>query len=402
VAKVQNWVIRNKKLMPLLVLAVFVIAGSVWYAASKAATPFVAAEPENGTISAPAAKVTDSGASGGSAVAFKAESGGGGGGGGSCPAAKYTITSTDVSNKKNSGYPAGTQLYVPGSPDPWGGCFPNAANTGIPAGTTLTAYSGSCTITTANTVIDGKTINCDMSIRASNVTIKNSKITAGNLNVDSGSLTMQDVEVNLGNNPIDEGVKGSNLTILRANMYGGKRQIWCSHCTVQDSYLHDQLSDPSGVTHESSVRVDQYTTLIHNTVLCNAPNFPPDAGCSADQTGYPDFQPVHDNTMDKNFYSATTGGYCAYGGWNNGKPYNNDASNATNIHFTNNVFQRGTSPNDKTSIATTDKRRYTCGFYGVTSSFKSGRAGFQFTGNMWDDGLLFSNDSTYPYGGFTE
>ena len=74
--------------------------------------------------------VTDTSASGGSPVKFAAA--------GACPGAKRTVTAGEVSANTNSGYPAGTQTYVPGSPDPWGGCFPAAGNTGIPAGTTLT------------------------------------------------------------------------------------------------------------------------------------------------------------------------------------------------------------------------------------------------------------------------
>ena len=153
-------------------------------------------------------------------------------------------------------------------------------------------------------------------------------------------------------------------------MYGGKRQVWCnSNCTLQDSFLHDQLSDPSGVTHESAVRVEQNTTLRHNTLLCNAPNFPPDAGCSANQTGYPDFATIHDNTMDRNLYMATTGGYCSYGGASNGKPYLQRSAKCDQHTFTDNVFQRGTQANDRTTVPLTDKRRYTCGFYGVTTAF---------------------------------
>jgi hypothetical protein len=361
-----------------------------------ALSSYVSNEAESGTKSGNIAQVSDSTASGSSAVKF------GNSGTGSCPASKRVITASDVTNNLNSGYPAGTQVYVPDGPDPWGGCFPGPGTTGVPSGTTLTNYGGSCNITTAGTVIDSKNITCSLTINAANVTIKNSKITASDIAVNSGSLTFTDNEVDFGNNINGEGLKGDSITILRANMYGGKRQVWCTNCTLEDSYLHDQLSDPTGVTHESAARVEQYTTFRHNTLNCNAPDYPPDAGCSANQTGYPDFSPIHDNTLDKNLYMATSGGYCSYGGWNPGKPYNDDSLNATNVHSTNNVFQRGTKPNDRTTIALSDKRRYTCGYYGVTSSFNSAKTGFIFSGNMWDDGLLFSNDSTYPYGGFYE
>jgi len=353
-------------------------------------------EAESGTESTNAVQVADTSASNGSAVKFQAAQAQTG----ACPTDKRTVTASEVTNRLNSGYSAGTQLFVPGAPDPWGGCFPNAGNTGVPSGTTLTAYSGPCSISTSNTVVDGKNINCDLTITGANVTIRNSKIVAGNINVDSGSLALTDVEINFGNDINTEGLKGSNITVTRANMYAGKRQIWCNDCTLQDSFLHDQLSDPSGITHESAARIDQGSTYIHNTLLCNAPNIDPDAGCSANQTGYPDFAPVKNIRLEKNLYMATTGGYCSYGGATAGKPYSGDATNATNVKSIDNVFQRGNAPNDKTTIALTDKRRYTCGFYGVTTAYNSSKTGFQFTGNRWDDGLLFANDTAYAYGSF--
>lgn len=372
-------------------LAVSVLAVSVVYAATNS---YVSTEAEAATRSGGAATLADASASGGSAVQF------GTGSGGACPTTKRTITATDVSQVKNSGYPAGTQVYIPGSPDPWGGCFPSAANTGIPAGTTLTNYTGPCTITTPNTTITARTINCSLSIRAANVVIEHSKITGGNIAIDSAGsgFILRDSEVDFGDNSDDEGLKGSNWTVQRANLYGGKRQIWCLNtCLLEDSYLHDQLMDPTGQTHESAARVEQNTTLRHNTLWCNAVEVPPNAGCSANQTGYPDFAPIHGNTMERNLYMATTGGTCSYGGSTNGKPYTNHAQNGHNIRLLHNVFQRGTSPNDR-NYALTDKRRYTCGTYGVLRDFDNTKPGFQATGNMWDDGQLFANDSTYPYG----
>ncbi len=383
-----------KRRLPLLILVlVFALVGSYVLGRSRAATPAAIFEAEAGTFNGNVNTVIDASASGGQSVQFMPASASG-----SCPQSRRIVSNADVSASLNSGYPAGTQVYVPGGPDPWGGCFPNAGNTGIPTGTNLTNYTGSCNITTANTVIDAKSINCDLSIQANNVTIKNSKITASNIGVNGGSLLLIDSEVDFGNNINGEGLKGTNFIVRRANMYGGKRQVWCDNCTVEDSYLHDQLSDPTGVTHESSLRVESFAVMRHNTLWCNAPDFPPDAGCSANQTGYPDFSPIHDNTFDKNLYMATTGGTCSYGGDNPGKPYNNNPLNATNIRSTNNIFQRGTRMNDRNSIPASDKRRYTCGGYGVVDSYNSAKAGFVFKGNMWDDGLLFKDDTTYPYG----
>src|ERR671917_580631 len=55
--------------------------------------------------------------------------------------------------------------------------FPDANCTGVPSGVTLTAYTGSCTVTADGAVIDAKTVNCaPLSIRAKNVVIRNSRV----------------------------------------------------------------------------------------------------------------------------------------------------------------------------------------------------------------------------------
>ena len=65
---------------------------------------------------------------------------------------------------------------TPGGPDGQGGCFPGPENTGVPAGTNLTPYTGPCTITTPSTIIDSKIVNCDLEIKATGVIIRKSEI----------------------------------------------------------------------------------------------------------------------------------------------------------------------------------------------------------------------------------
>jgi len=121
------------------------LVGVTLLVASRAATPTAAVEAEAGTINGgTASQVADSSASGNSAVRFAAGSGSG------------DVCAT---------YPA-----LPGSQ-------PNSSNSGVPAGTNLTAYTGSLTISTPGTVIDSKIINGDLKITADNVTVQNSRIT---------------------------------------------------------------------------------------------------------------------------------------------------------------------------------------------------------------------------------
>ena len=89
---------------------------------------------------------------------------------------------------------------APVAPAPTG--KPNAANTGVPSGTSLTRYTGPLNITTDGTVIDGKEVYGDLKIQASNVVIRNSylhcgsTIPAGNSGcVDANSGNVQDLLV---------------------------------------------------------------------------------------------------------------------------------------------------------------------------------------------------------------
>ena len=99
--------------------------------------------------------------------------------------------------------------HVPGGPDGMGGCWPGPNNTGFPIGTTLTAYTGPCSITVANTVIDGKVVNCSLDIRASGVRITNSKVT-GSLTTTGGSATVENTEIVVGS-PFRRGIIGCEL-----------------------------------------------------------------------------------------------------------------------------------------------------------------------------------------------
>jgi Bacterial TSP3 repeat len=292
-------------------------------------------------------------------------------------------------NKTSSPQPAtcSTAPNTAGGPDPWGGCFPGPANTGVPSGTALTPYTGPCTITTANTLINAKTVNCDLTIHAANVVITRSAIN-GSVWIDDEnspySFTVTDSDIN-GGGPSGEGNGKSHFTILRSDIHGGYRGVWCEYdCTVADSYIHDQARDPNGQQHESALRMGSDSdpahgqVIEHNTLLCNAPDVAPDAGCSADLTGYGDFAPIRNNTVTRNLMLATTGGTCAYGGSSGddgSKPYGAQAAN--NV-FTENIFQHRNSWESSGH----------CGYWFAIADFDSRRPGNRWVGNRWDTGGL--------------
>jgi hypothetical protein len=365
-------------------LAVFAVIfagiGGYFVFSSFAAGPLAAIEAENGTLVAPASIVSDSAASGGKAVQF------GGAASASC---------------------AVTTANVPDGRDPWGGCFPGPSNTGVPSGTVLSTYTGSCTITVANTIIDSKTINCSpLGIAAANVQIKNSKLN-GYPWIDNFpnpySFSVTDSEID-GGSGFNEGTGKSNFVLTRVKIHGAHRGAWCEYnCTVQDSYIYGQAvgvlncSTAGCAWHESAVRQGSNSDptkgqkFLHNTLWCDAPNVdandpnsPTDtSGCSADMTGYGDFAPMQNNTVDKNLFMATPGGTCAYGGSsgdNGSKPYGNQAMNQV---FTNNIFQHGPAGDHGTR---------NCGYYFPISDFSSTRPGAVWTNNKWDDGTALPPD----------
>jgi hypothetical protein len=131
----------------------------------------------------------------------------------------------------------------------------------------------------------------------------------------------------------------------------------------------DQYTDNTGVNHESGIRINTNSHLIHNTIGCTAPNVAPDAGCSAAITGYPDFDPVTGNVVDGNLILADSGGYCSYGGSTAGKPFSGQTSN---IQFTNNIYQKGESGQ--------------CGYWGAITSFDTRAPGNVWSNNLYDDG----------------
>jgi hypothetical protein len=165
----------------------------------------------------------------------------------------------------------------PDGEDPWGGCFPGASNTGVPSGTTLTAYAGPSTPAT-NAVIDSKNITTCLTISNANVTITNSHIEADCSWVVDAVLTnpstadwllIQNSEI-VCVSESQGGVGEHNFIIDRVEISGG-----CANNVdgdedfiVQDSYLHglpveDEIHHGDGI---QSCCVDN-TVINHTTSI---------------------------------------------------------------------------------------------------------------------------------------
>lgn len=257
--------------------------------------------------------------------------------------------------------------------------WPGPTTTGVPPGTTLTPYAGACLITTAGTVIDGKTVDCDLEIHAANVVIENSKVNglvfldADLPGADQWSFTLQDSEVNGG--PVQRAVvSDGNMTVLRSNIYGGETAVHCSEnavsCVVRDSWLHGQYLPDDQPWHLGGFQSNGGTgiEIRHNSIVCDHAANSIGEGCTGDLNLIPDFAVVSNATIDDNRFGANLdASFCTYGGDKSTSPY----PKADHVAYTNNVFARGTNQ--------------LCGTYGPVAGFDVNGTGNQWVNNTWED-----------------
>jgi len=246
------------------------------------------------------------------------------------PTPEPTPTPTPTSDSTPTATPTPTPTEptptpTESTPTPTG--WPNETNTGVPGGTVLTDYTGPCTITTANTVIDSKTINCvEFQIATTGVVVKNSKIN-GVVRVgtqdDYEPTTISDPE---GDDPIRITILDSEIDATAA-AGRGFRPIQSSHYIVRRSYLHGagsgaECHNACTITnsyvhgfgeHASGMRILRNGTLRNNTIWCEPnPNsdddndgvIDVDGGCSGDLTMYEEFGVPHNNLVEGNYFPA--------------------------------------------------------------------------------------------------
>jgi hypothetical protein len=161
--------------------------------------------------------------------------------------------------------------------------FPNASNTGVPAGTNLTA--GPSTISTPGAVVEGKTMGC-VRVTAPGVVIRKSKIScAGDYAVYvkdgdySGTpLLIEDSEIDC-QTTNGTGVGEANVTVRRVEITRCENGADINqNFVVEDSFIHD-LASVGSDPHEDGIQlawgrvengriVDgaQDVTIRHNTI----------------------------------------------------------------------------------------------------------------------------------------
>ena len=249
-----------------------------------------------------------------------------------------------------------------------GTVMPDATNTGVPAGTKLTVHNGNLVITQPGTVIDGLDIRGFVSVKAKDVTIRNSIVRGvpttkaqGLVTSEStGSLTIEDSELfNATPNWFVDGLRGQNITAKRLNIHDviDTMHIYGNNVTLESSWLHDTLhydNDPSHSdgTHDDNIQIVKGDNLkfVGNRVegAYNA------AMMFTQGSGI-----VSNVTVDKNFFG---GGSCTINIAESGKGAINGLS------FTNNTFAK-------------DSRKGCAAISPATTTAKS-----VFTNNLYTDG----------------
>ena len=259
--------------------------------------------------------------------------------------------------------------------DPDKSAWPGSDNTGVPAGTQLTPYTGPCMITEADTKIDAQEVACDLVIRAPGAHITRSSTRRIEIGDPPASVVVEDTSIDAGA-WVGGAVAFGSMTLRRVDVRGGQHSVQCSEkCVVEDSWLHAQSLPPDEPRHLNAFISNGGNDMVirHNVLSCDRKVNAVDGGCTADLSLFGDFGPVTDVTVEDNLFQASRGGYCGSFGYNPGKEF---GEAATGIVVLGNVFERG--PSGK------------CGVYGAVTSFWPDGKGNRWADNTWDDGSSLS------------
>jgi len=148
--------------------------------------------------------------------------------------------------------------------------WPDATNTGVPAGTTLTK-SGQLVINTAGAVISGLDISGGVIINAPNVTLENCKISSSGfyvVQINALGATVQNCTIDgLGGG--GEGISGAG-TFIANNITGcvDGINVCADNTVIENNYIHG-MSGPSSA-HFDTIQADgNFSNILiqHNTLV---------------------------------------------------------------------------------------------------------------------------------------
>jgi hypothetical protein len=270
--------------------------------------------------------------------------------------------------------------------DPGSCGFPDAANTGVPAGLSLRTVPGQVSkgagwhydprgwveVTGSGTVLKGLYIPYNVDVSASNVTIEDVRIvvTGESFGVSlrhTHNVTIEDTEISspdaTGSGRLLVGIKDiygdtTGTVVRRDNIWHTSTAVQMSTGVVEDTYIHDlgfksgdHLNGITSNGSDGSALVIQHNTVFNNYQQTDAIGLFEDFGAQSDCL-------IEDNLL-------AGGGYTVYGGANPG------GAATSGIRIIDNRFARLYSPNS--------------GYYGPVAAFASSGAGNEWAGNVWDN-----------------
>jgi hypothetical protein len=191
------------------------------------------------------------------------------------PAPTASPTPAPSPSSTSSAAPTPTSAVAP---EP-GTVQPDASSTGFRTGRPLTIHNGDLTITTPGTVIDHMDIRGFVTVKAANVTIKNSIIRGKATSVQralvsstmaTASVTIEDSELyaSVPSGWVD-GVRGWNITARRLNIHDviDGFHIYGPNVRLESNYIHDHLHyavDPAQnntPSHDDSIQIQKGSNI---------------------------------------------------------------------------------------------------------------------------------------------
>ena len=217
--------------------------------------------------------------------------------------------------------------------------FPDANDTGVVAGTTLTLHKGDLVISTPGAVIQNLDIQGTVYINANNVTLINCNITSTGydcVNVKTGvtGTTVENCEINgTGKGPQGQSGIGGSGTFIGNNIYNVENGINVegSNTVIQNNYIHDLNASGGSAGHYDGIAIQggfNNVLVQHNTVLGR------DTSCVFIDN---DFGPMNNITVNDNkLLGQDDAAYTIYVIEKAGNP-----AQITNVQVTNNYLGKG-------------------------------------------------------------
>ena len=282
--------------------------------------------------------------------------------------------------------PAGAAVLTNCAPAPGTCSYPSAATTGVPAGTTLKSVPGQVTsgpgwtwnattktavVTGKGTVLSGLSISGTLQVSASNVTVKNVKVSTGGnfgislthttgVTISNSTISGQNSTTGRVGSAIDDVYGDSTgMTLKYNNISAFRTAVQISTGLVDRNYIHDPGYLAGDHTNGFYVNGGTQPLTIQNNTIFDSRGQTDAINLDAGTPG--PGAPVANKTVRNNLLAG--GSYTIYGGAPSGSP-------TTNIVITGNRFGQNYFPKS--------------GQYGPVAYYDPTGKGNTWSGNIWD------------------